>query len=296
MEWYYGARAAEFLYGSTAPDSDLTIVTAFWDIGSFQKGPDESRIFSKELYMEWLRAFKFMNNPLVIFTDSYDFLKTSMTYRYQFSNKTRIFYVNRRRLWPFRLTEHIRAVYSQEGYPKHHPNTVVPEYAAAQHAKYAVLAYAAKQRYFSTPYYAWLDIGYFRDIAKNEKYFSLHHPPKFDSSKIAFNRVYDVTMEEIPHDIFKDNKVWVGGGFALGIPDVILKFEEMYRRAVVFFLDKNLMNTDQQVLYSIFSTTGRLLLEPPVELQLYYSIGRSDMWFHLGYLCMGIEEYSNYTE
>jgi hypothetical protein len=50
---------------------------------------------------------------------------------------------------------------------------------------------------------------------------------------------------------------------------LILQFEELYKRAIIYFLDKKIMNTDQQVLYSLYSQEGRQALKPDIELQIY---------------------------
>jgi predicted transposase YdaD len=44
---------------------------------------------------------------------------------------------------------------------------------------------------------------------------------------------------------------------------------ELYKRAIIYFLDKKIMNTDQQVLYSLYSQEGRQALKPDIELQIY---------------------------
>ncbi|KAK3087379.1 hypothetical protein FSP39_005199 [Pinctada imbricata] len=263
---------------------NLTIVTAYWDLGSFKKG--SSQTFTKNTYVNWMKSFAHMTSPLVVYTDSQQFIDVTKTHRKRFSSKTRIFFVDRKYLWPFKLIDQIQSVFSQPGYPKHYPNTVIPGYSAAQHSKYVVLAHAAIKRYFNTPYYAWLDVGYFRDIVHNEKFFTMNPPADFDPSRIAFNRVFDLKMNTIPNNIFKGNQVWVGGGLALGIPEVIFRFEDMYHKAVLYFLKEHLMSTDQQILFSLYSETGRKALHPPVELQLYVPKGSGNPWFYLGYLCL----------
>ena len=270
-------------FHNLSDDEHLTIVTAYWDLGTFKKG--SSQTFTRKTYYDWMRSFQFMTNPLVVFTDSEEFINITKKFRGDFRKKTRIFKVKRDVFWPFQLIKQIKAIYSQPTYPKHHPNTVIPEYSAAQHTKYVVLAKTAQRKYFKTPYYAWLDVGYFRDIAHSNDYYTLNPPKDFNPSKIAFNRVYNVQLKQKPSHIFMGNMVWIGGGLALGVPEVIERFEEMYHKAVLYFLDENLMNTDQQVLYSLYSDEGRKKLHPAVDLQLYIPKGSINPWFYLGFLC-----------
>jgi hypothetical protein len=72
----------------------------------------------------------------------------------------------------------------------------------------------------------------------------------------------------------------------IGTAKLILQFEVLYKRAINYFLDKKIMNTDQQVLYSLYSQEGRQALKPDIELQIY-APGKypGDPWFYLGYHC-----------
>lgn len=92
-------------------------------------------------------------------------------------------------------------------------------------------------------------------------------------------------MNTRPFSIFRSNIVWVGGGLFIGTRNVVIEFEKLYERAVLYFLDQKLMNSDQQVLYSLYSQEGRKALKPNIELQLYTPTGGGNPWFYLGYLC-----------
>ena len=50
----------------------LTVVTAFFDIGAFQKGNGGSQ-FTPRLYRGWARVFARLESPTVIFVDSEEF-------------------------------------------------------------------------------------------------------------------------------------------------------------------------------------------------------------------------------
>lgn len=222
-------------------------------------------------------------NPLVVFTDSVKFQKILEKLRSKVSDKTKIILMDRNSSWVFKKINKIRDIYKSQGYPKHFPNTVLPEYACAQHAKYDVIARAAKENFFRTNYLAWLDVGYFRGIVHNHSCFALRKPPNFNESRVAMNLVYNVSLN-IPHaKIFRQNIVWVGGGLFLARRDVIIRYEQMYQRAMDIFLSQKLMNTDQQMNFAIHSIPGRKLIKPEIDIQTYNS-KRKDDWFYLGYL------------
>lgn len=264
--------------------TNVTIVTAYWNLGTFQKGVGGLK-FSTNTYFKWASTFKYLVNPLVVYTDCKEFKELMETLRSDRLNNTVVYLLNRTELWPFQLINQIKSVLDQPGYPKYYPNTVIPGYPAAQHSKYAIVAETIRKGVFANPYFAWLDIGYFRDIMGRNVDFTLDIPPGFDPGKISVNRLEDLSMNIDPFTIFKKNIVWVGGGIFLGKGEVLLQFEQLYQRAVKYFLDQRLVNSDQQVLYSMYSKKGREALKPNVELQLYIPNGSGNPWFYLGYLC-----------
>ena len=173
-------------------ESDLTIVTAFFDIGTYGKGTPNN-IRSVKTYLEWVKTFRFLQNPLVAYTDSEIFKQELQSLRGNLTTITKIFLIERNSSWAFRRKEKIKSIFAIKGYPKHYPNTVVPEYSCAMHAKYDVISRAASENYFHTSYFAWLDVGLFRDEVNNTKNFILGLPMKFNSTTIAVNRVYNVS-------------------------------------------------------------------------------------------------------
>ena len=266
----------------TSIQENMTLVTAYFDLGRLEKG----REYNKQGYMNWASTYRCVTNPLIVYTDSDEFYTFMTKVRTDFQKKTKIFKIERQSLWAFQLIDKIKAVFSQPGYPKHSPNTIMPEYSATQHAKYALVSNAIRDKHFENDFYAWIDIGYFRNSVEYNNFFQLLAPPDIDKNKIAVNQVRGYTKGLPPSTIFRSNKVWVGGGMFIGTAKLILQFEVLYKRAIHYFLDKKIMNTDQQVLYSLYSQEGRQALKPDIELQIY-APGKypGDPWFYLGYHC-----------
>lgn len=94
-------------------------------------------------------------------------------------------------------------------------------------------------------------------------------PQNQDKNLLAVNEVYTPNLNLTPKEIFMQNKVWIGEGMFIGTRSVQLVFEKIYKEAVLYFLEKKIMNTDQQLIYAIYSLEGRKSLRPNVELQLY---------------------------
>ena len=63
-------------------------------------------------------------------------------------------------------------------------------------------------------------------------------PPDIDKYKIAVNQVWNYTKGLSPSNIFRQNKVWVAGGMFIGTANLILQFEQLYKRAINYFLGK----------------------------------------------------------
>ena len=185
--------------------------------------------------------------------------------------------IDKKSSWAFRRKDAIKDIFALNGYQ----NTVDPEYLCSMHAKYDALSRAVKQNYFHTKYFAWLDIGFFRSEVNNSRKFILQLPPDFDPSSIAVTRVANFEMGMEISKIFLEEKVWVGGGIFVGDHELMLKYTEQYKRAVDYFLSKQLMNTDQQVLYAMYSEQDRKELNTSVKIQLFES--KKENWFYLGY-------------
>lgn len=284
-------------YPKTYPDNsknmsiEATVVTAFFDLGTFRKGPP-GQYFTRDVYYNWAKIFRYLANPLVVYTDSEDFKKHIIFVRNESLKFTKIFVIERSSSWAFKNMPRIEKIFNSKDYPKHYPNTVVPAYACAQHAKFDVVERAATRNVFNTKYYMWLDIGYFRN-RQTQKLFYLAKPKGFVHSKIAMNLIkFRLSLTKHPEEIMKKNLVLVGGGLVFGEREYMIKFAAQFRRAVQHFLSKGLTNTDQQVIYAMFSKLGRESVKPEVELQVYSSSHESD-WFYLGNSM--IEEIMNTT-
>ena len=259
----------------------VTVVTAFFDIGKF--GKDSLSISrTPETYLKWAKTFKYLLNPLVIYTDSPNFYNHMLRLRTQLHNRTRLFMFNRTSSWAFQRRDSIERIFKTKGYPKYYPNTVLPEYSCAMHAKYDVINRAATENYFQTHYFMWLDVGLFRAQINNKIYFKLELPPYFNDSRIAVNQVYTASMSLKASVIMKQKLDWICGCIFLGKRDVILKYAEQYKMAVDYFLSQNLMNSDQQVLYAMYADSAWTKIRPNMGLQLYHN--RQNPWFYLGYL------------
>lgn len=258
---------------------DLTIVTGFINIGEFQKGG--AAYYTPAKYYGWMSVFEFIKNPLVVFVENDGDRNLFLSMRASLpANLTRVHVIKREELWSYvTLLPNTTRLFAKPEYPKHPPNTVIPEYSCIMHAKYEMMLRTALENPFGTRHLAWLDIGLFRDMVSKNKTFELYLPPSFDPDKVAYEQVYN-RNDESAKSIFYGNHVWVCGCFYLSRVSVMVKWTLAYMKYARYFLQRDLMNTDQQVIYAMFNVA-----EQRIQIQEYHGKSGYNPWFSLGYVC-----------
>ena len=237
-----------------------------------------------------MRIFQFIENPVYVYVDDEKYATIFQLARQKyFPNRTKIIILDREDIWSFNLRRNISYIFSNPGYPKFYPNTINPNYSCAMHSKYEVLQKSIRDNAFSTKYFAWIDVGYFRKYLEenNPQPFKIDLPPNFVPNKVAYNEVFSPSNRTL-NEIICKNAVWVGGGFFIAEFHVMLKWVEDYIFFTERFIELGLMSTDQQVIYamnqpSIYKKIGK----PRIDIQTYRG-NRPEEWFYLGYLCKNI--------
>ncbi|XP_052104775.1 uncharacterized protein LOC127737864 [Mytilus californianus] len=286
--WKNAKRKETYKDVWTNTNRSLTVVTAFFNLGKFPKG-SFSNIRTPESYKVWMSVYKYLKNPLIIYTDSKKFADFFTELRNNSAFTTKIIIFSRDDLWTFHIKPQIAKLYSKPGYPKHYPNTYIPDYTCMTHSKLTLVAKAINSKLLASDYYSWIDLGYFRDISSRKKYFYLEVPTDFDNSKVGVTQVYNVPLKKVSaRSIILGNKNWIGGGLFLGKPDVLKKFESQYKDRVLYYLSQELMNVEQHILYSMYTAEERKKNPITVEVQPYLpgkqKVLSGDPWFYLGFL------------
>lgn len=261
---------------------NVTIVTAYFDLGSFAKG-DFSVVYTTEHYLKWMKIFSRIENPVIAFFDSNANKDYFMKLRQinDFENRTHAVVIERSQLWTFNwILPRIAQIFKSRGYPRHYPNTVYPEYSCAMHAKYELMLWSTEKNPFLTKYFAWLDIGLFRSDAGPGEPFTLYLPEKFDKSSVAYTATLKQRQWLTAREIFLRNEVWVCGCFFIGQASVVARWASEYLVHLKLFTLQGLANTDQQVIYAMNNC-----YLPAVSLQTYKPSDADDQWFYLGYHC-----------
>ena len=263
---------------------DVTVVTAYFDIGSFEKG-DKSNIYTPNQYTKWMSTFKFLDNPLYVYVDNRHTEEIFKDIRKDYRDRTKIVLLNKKDMWAFKLNQNISDIFSQPNYPRHLPNTVYPDYSCAMHAKYEVMHKSVEENAFKTEYFAWHDIGLFRDsLNETQPKFAIQLPPKFALKRVAYNQVYS-PRKRMLKDIIEGNEVWVSGSFFIAEKKVMRQWVSDYMFFTEEFIRQKWMSTDQQVIYGMSQPLIQKDLDKtPVAIQQYHAHKPND-YFGLGYLC-----------
>lgn len=269
------------LYGTDDLSDNITLVTAYFDLGQIRKGPFHTQDFA--VYQKWSSAYKFVANPLIFFTDSEQMAELFLLYRKNLpKNATKVVLIKSDELWAFSKAKLIKKIFSDPAYPKFSPNTINENYSCTMHAKYDLLEKVIKEKWFRTKFLAWVDIGYFRNQVDETHKFHLKLPEDFSYQHISFTEINEFNKKLTPMGIIDENAVWVGGGMILGRLELMTVFISDYKEAVGRMLDEKLMSTDQQVIYIMYSNKlpG---FTPKIQIQTHTLHTRD--WFHLGRIC-----------
>lgn len=262
----------------------ITIVTSYINIGGFHKGMD--LYYSSQVYVKWMEFFARIKNPVIAFFDEDKHVDMFTKLRAHFAaNMTKIYRISKRDLWMFSQKPKITKIFSRVWYPKHSPNTMIPEYACLMQAKYELMAIASRQNPLRTKYIAWLDIGYFRDIVDIKKHllFQLNLPPQFNEETIAYSEVGHRHLNTSPETIFKRNLVYISGGIFIGKISTMYQWSFQFKHYFEKYLSMGLAGTDQQVLCAMLAESEI----PHIQVQAFQIQNRPyNPWFTLGYTCV----------
>ena len=142
--------------------NDITVVSVYFRLPPFPKGSVHT-LRTPSSYEKWMKAFRWILNPVVIYTDDKN-THTILTTLFESMNKTafKVVMIQREDLWSFQQIPVVKKIFQQKNYPVHYPNTVIPAYNCMTHAKFEVLQKSIEKNWFQTKFFMWIDIGYFR--------------------------------------------------------------------------------------------------------------------------------------
>ena len=263
---------------------DVTLVTSYINIGRY-KNDDNHFSYTQATFRRWMTSFCRIKNPVVVFMNDDNDLQLFGNIRSNVpEHRTVMYKVAKFSLWSFSLLPNITKVYRT--YPRHSPSTTVPHYTSITIAKYEFLAIAMKKNPFKTKYFAWIDIGLFRNMATpvaniDDPIMNLYLPPMLDQKKIAYGQIHDRDEDLKPSEVLRFRKQWISGSIFVGKASTMKKWILQYAKYVDQFLQQGYIGTDQYFIYAMFQTKEEL----DVDIQTYTWQGHYNPTHHLGFLC-----------
>jgi len=270
------------IHSTKADKFNVTVITAYWNIGNVTNGV-ENQAKSPSKYLAYADSFRYIENPVVAYFDDKIMMEHFLKVRKECKYPTKVLLLDRSQLWGFKIEPQIARIYVDPSYPKKFPN-FHSLYNCANHVKYDLMPFTHHINPFATEFFAWLDLGYFRDMpAGLPSYynFQLTVPQDLDTLKVAYTEVSDRNDQLPISDIFRNCYFWVAGGMFIGRGELLRLISSDYKYHTELFLQNGLANTDQQILYSMYSS--RNPNRPRVNLQTYRWDGSTyDEWMYLG--------------
>lgn len=107
------------------------------------------------------------------------------------------------------------------------------------HAKYDVLEKSCLMDFYESPFFAWVDIGLFRNLdATDYPLFKLVTPEKFHPERIGFSQAWPLDPVHTPEHIMKNRMVWVSGSMLLASKEVGVynNFSDFNQQKLLLFM------------------------------------------------------------
>ena len=247
--------------------------------------------YNPQLYKQWMGSFLNLTNPVIAYMEAGYVAYFRQLRSHMPKHLTVVHTVNKEEMWAFSLKHRTAEVFHNQHVPASHPNNVIPAYSCAMHAKYELMLRSILENPHKTKYFAWQDIGLFRDLVHTNHNrpiridpYRIELPHRFNHNKVAYTAVHKLNRNLSLRNIFEKDVVWLCGCFFIGHASKIAEWSQDYMRAVEWLLRVGLMSTDQQVIVAMHSKESEV--ESIVQIQSYSSHGSEyNPWFYLGYLC-----------
>ncbi len=253
--------------------NDITIVTAFFDIGRGDWSPDKGLPHylqrTTKTYLERFGHMAKLENPMVIYTtkDMVDDIKLLRQDR-----PTEILSIDFDNSFQ-KLREEISAIQKNESYQsKINPTQVKnPEYWNANYVLINALKSSFVNRampYIETDLIAWMDFGYCREEStlngvKNWKY-------PFDKKKIHFFNIKDWVEGTFIQDVIFNNDVHITGPCIVAGKEMWPILENLVHHSIDELLQNGLIDDDQTLLLMSYLQKPEFFELHPVSSQDWF--------------------------
>lgn len=235
-------------------NSEITIVTAFFDIGreswSVENGHPDYLFRTSDTYLSYFEKIASLNNEMVIFTSD-DFADKIREIRAGKPTKIIIFdYKNKL----YNIKRRVDKIQSSDSFKSKVPDIHIinPEYWSADYAlvtnlKSYFVTKAIDLGYVSNDLAAWMDFGYCRDYESLNNISTWKY--NFERDKVhVFNlkKIPPLTQEIVEEAIF-NNKVYIIGGVTIADKKMWYTFHDMVYKCQRELMSNSIVDDDQGV-------------------------------------------------
>ena len=253
---------------------NITIVTAFFDIGRSNWTPDNGHPHylqrTNETYMERFSYMSQLENEIIVYTTS-DFKQRILDYRQD--RPTKIIETSLDEY--SELRNKISAVQQSEKFQKLiHPSQVKnPEYWNADYVvvnalKSSFVNKAIQANVIETDLVAWMDFGYCRDETTLDGVRFWEYP--FDKEKIHFFNIKDWVEGTFIQDVIANNDVHITGPCIVADKKMWPTLEALVYHSIDELLKNNLIDDDQTLLLMSYLQKPELFELHPVSNQDWF--------------------------
>lgn len=249
----------------------VTVVTAFWSVGN------STTVRNGNVTRHDLESLAYVTNPVVAYFDDKNIAASFEETR--IGLLTKIVILERGSLWAFRQQSNISAALSHTSQSGAALSSTL---ICVTYSKYDVLSLAIESNYFGSETFVWLDVTYYREmIGQHGHAFRLTAPPYFMEDNVAFNAPCSRQPYTVAH-MFAQGRIWVNSDLIIGNAKQLATFCDEFRREAIKYLTHGLVNTDEQVIYAMFSEYNADV--PLVKIQEYRADTHFDQFHYLGIL------------
>jgi len=167
---------------------NLTLVTACYKPRREQfKGQADNQ------YMELMRAFANVRNPVMLYTDDFEIGRAFMDIRKLsgLAAYTVVVILSSESLWSYKLLPEIEQFY-KSAHDTSHPveSKTRAEEASTMLSKVNFIEHAVNENYFGRKYFCWVDFSYlyFSGVSNEKKSFSLHVPRDLSKNSVGISK------------------------------------------------------------------------------------------------------------
>lgn len=235
---------------TTSIDRRVTLITAYYDLQREDRNKWGVFVRPSLFYFNNAESLFQVPNPIVIFCDDENEFKIRvLAKKYKSESDYKIIVIPFKSLDYYKFYDRIKEIVKTK--TRHEPEFKIPEYNILMYSKTEFVLRVAKENYFDSKYFQWIDFG----IHPNMLTQNLLHKHIFDPRLYKHGKLRCVTFKQTqPNDIkefYASHQPTCAGTVFGGDKDAIMSMSDKFMHHVIQMLDMNEVNSDQHILFML---------------------------------------------